>query len=110
MKMKSKNIRNIRYLSLIAKIVILIKLLNILTREDDHGTIQRRRVRWRGWDGLSEDGIAFSLRHDDHLKRIYSRSSFSWKKKKMKKAVANFHPTELELSSDMESMDWSVSS
>jgi hypothetical protein len=31
-------------------------------------------------------------------------------KKKMKKAIANFHPTELELSSDMESMDWSVSS
>ena len=40
------------------------KNLNILTREDDHGTIQRRRVRWGGWDGLSEDGVAFSLRHD----------------------------------------------
>ena len=53
------------------------KLLNILTREDDHRTIQRRRVRWRGCDGLSEDGVAFSLRHDDHLKRTYSRSSFS---------------------------------
>ena len=74
MKMKSKNIRNIRYLSLVP---ILIKLLNILTREDDHWTIQRRRVRWRGWDGLSEDGVAFPLRHDYHLKRTYSRSSFS---------------------------------
>jgi hypothetical protein len=51
----------------IAVFVIIIKLLNILTREDDHETIQRRRVRWRGWDGLSEDGIAFFLRHDDHL-------------------------------------------
>ena len=64
----------IRYLSLVP---ILIKLLNILTREDDHWTIQRRRVRWRGWDGLSEDGVAFPLRHDYHLKRTYSRSSFS---------------------------------
>ena len=57
-------------------------------------TIQRRRVRWRGWDGLSEDGVAFSLRHDDHLKRTYSRSSFSWKKRS-KKAIANFDSTQL---------------
>ena len=73
---------------------ILTKLLNILTREDGNQAVQRIRVRWRIRDELSEAGIAFSVRHDDHLKRTYSRSSFSWKKRS-KKAIANFDSTQL---------------
>ena len=35
------------------------------------------RASFASWDELSEDGVAFPLRHDYHLKRTYSRSSFS---------------------------------